>query len=495
MRDYSLKLLKKIFVVLILFLTPIYSQVDSTRIGRNITYKNRYIEAQKYFKQFKGNKNLYWGEGIVKIENGDVGEALSKAKTMALNDLSRKIKVKIKTKIQSTVISATKAGQETIDDKINIQTDTYTDQLLNEVQYTDYEIDFPIRDHLAIMVYIDKNVYKTNVEKDIERKKSTIRNYIRNGEKKFTRRHYIEAIKDWLLATQFLNDFFNGLPIIDSLHSGAAPEEVHAYINDKISTFLSGIYLKETAGSIYYDVKGVLSVQPLIRVEYEDEYGEKYPIEDLIVKIDFIEGEGIARNKAVSNRNGEIKINIEEVNPEYRTTVMRVQIDKTQFKGIEAFPNISLEYLDINIKKMNTVALAVTFINAGSYSSPTQLTNQIQSELLQRGLQVVKCKIRSSEISERDINNVNKTNADYLIYVYLRSNNAAQVGGYENMYVANSSGALFIYKLPQGIILASEELQPAKGYGVNASGAGWNGYAKIKKHVIPKLKKLANQLR
>lgn len=491
---------KTLFMILMVSVfSNVYSQIDTSKTQRNITYKVRYLESEEYFKSFKNNSEIYFGEGIAQIVNGDIGEAINKAKIKARDNLARNIKVRVKSSVEFILSSKMKTGSsnltEDIDESINIQTETYTDQLLTEVNQSDYKIDYPTRNNVTIIFYISKSLYKSTVDKDIEGKKRLIRNHIHNGTKKFNGKHFVDAIKDWLLANEFLNAFFHGLPIQDDIDGTGLPKEVNAYINDKITSFFSGVNLKEVSGKLHYDVKGQLNVVPSIYVEYEDDYGKGFPIEDLPMKIDFIEGEGELRKKVISNQNGQAKLNIKNVNSEFKEAVVRINIDASAFPGIENFSNLSLAYLDIDMKKMKTVALAVSFINGGTYSSPDQLKNALQSELLSRGLQVVKTKITKRNVSENDIEVVNRTNADYLIYVYIQSSTASKVGGYDNMYLSNSSGSLFIYQLPQGNIISSRELSSAKGYGVNASGAGWNGYAKIKEQVFTGIKSMAEELK
>ena len=201
------------------------------------------------------------------------------------------------------------------------------------------------------------------------------------------------------------------------------------------------------------------------------------------------------RRKVITGVYGQAKLNIKTLNPKYKNIILRITIDDGSFPGINDFHNLSLPYIDVNIKKMKTVALAVSFNNGGNISSPDQLKNRIQSELLSQELQILPIKMNHKVVTNTDIEIINNTHADYLVYIYLHANKGKRVGGYNNMYISTGSGTLYIYQLPQGNIVASRELTPVKGYGVSASGAGWNGYSKLKVQVTPGIKSLAVELK
>ena len=490
--------------LLILFLfggiTQSYSQIEDTSSAqRNVTYKLRYLESEAYFNSFKENSNIYFGEGIAKIENGDIGEAINKAKTNARDNLARNIKVKVRSTVKLIVSSKNRASDpmtnEQIDESIDINTETYTDQLLTEVKQSEYKIDYPMRNHVTIIFYIEKSIYKSIVDKDIEGKKALIRNSIHNGNKKFKAKHYVEAVHDWLFANESLQNFFQGLPIQDDIDGTGMPKEVNSYINDKITFFFSSVDLKEVSGKLFYDVRGQLNESPIVYAEFENDYGDRSAVENLPLKIDFIEGDGNVRRKIITSPYGQAKLNVKNVDSKYRDAIIRITIDKDAFSGIDAFHNLTLPYLDIYMKKMKTVALAVSYDNNGKFSSPDQLKNSIQSELLSRGLQIVPVKIMNKVVSDADIENVKKSRADYLLYIYVHSDKGSTVGGYNNMYLSKSSGTLYIYQLPQGNIVASRELNPVKGFGVTASGAGWNGYSKLKNQIFLGIKDMAAELK
>jgi len=493
--------LTSIFLVVVIFAFYSNSKAQETDSNeqRRITYKARYLESEKYFNRFKNDSSIYFGEGFAKIENDDMGEAINKAKTNARDNLARNIKVVVKSTVNLLMSSKSKSENhqtsEQINESIDIQTKTYTEQLLTEVKQTEFKIDYPTRNHVTIIYYIGKNDYHSIVEKDIEGKKKFIRESILNGNKKYNTKHYPEAIKDWLFANESLVNFFQGLPIQDDIDGTGLPQEVNAYINDKITTFFSSVKLKEMSENLLYDVRGQLNNTPIIYAEYEDEYGNVSGIEDLPLKINFIEGTGKVRKKIVTGIYGQAKVGVSEINSNSKNIIIRISIDSDAFPGINRFQNLLLPYLDISMNKMKTVALAVTFNNGGNFSTPDQLKNSIQSELLNNGLQVVPFDFTKKNVSDSDFGIINSTNADYFIYAYIQSNKGSKVGGYDNMFISSSSGTLYIYQLPQGQLVSTKELSPVKGYGVSASSAGWNGYSKLSSQVSKGIETAAESLK
>ncbi|MEA3458348.1 MAG: hypothetical protein U9R21_06675, partial [Candidatus Thermoplasmatota archaeon] len=67
---------------------------------------------------------------------------------------------------------------------------------------------------------------------------------------------------------------------------------------------------------------------------------------------------------------------------------------------------------------------------------------------------------------------------------------AQTVGGHQNMYVADCSVSVSLYRMPLGDIVATEPLPAEKGYGASANNAGLNGYSKVE----PQVRKIVEQM-
>jgi hypothetical protein len=458
----------------------------------------RYLEAEEYFKELSNNKDVYFGMGTAKIKNGDIGEAIPIAKKRAREDLAKSIKVKVTQTVENLISAktATEGGisREKIDENISIKSNSYTDQLLTDVSESKPFPDYPYPRSVSIFVSIKKSAYKNKVDKDINGKKMMIRNSINNGNREFKAKHYVEAIRDWVLANHYLYNFFNGLPIQDDIEGNNIIQNMNAYINGKVTGIFSSIHFVPLSGNLFYDVQGLVTVQPEILAQFIDESGSRNPISNLPLTVQFVDGSGDIPRKITTGIDGRTTVNIKKIDPNFNKAVIRITV-QSDLADLNDFPNLNLPFINIHLKKMSTLALAVFYNNNGKFVSSQEIYNKIQSKLLSSGQQIVSADLSKKQLSPIDFNIVNKTHANYLVFVFFKSENASTVGGYENMFISTSSGVLYLYKLPNKRLVFSKQLPSIKGYGVTAAGAGWDGYAKLSAKVLSALDNLTGAIK
>jgi len=490
---------KTIILILLIFnFFSVAKAQEKVLNNKNAQDSLKYIKTKQFIDSLRINKDVYFGLGTAKIDN-DIGEAFVKAKKNALDDLASQIKVIVRSSVQQMVTSTTEINnigfsekiEEIFENKIN----TYTDQVLTDVNESQYFIDYPDSGYITKAVYINKKTYKEKVSEDLKAKKNLIRTSINNGNIEFSGKHHLQAVNNWLNAKDKLNEFFSDLPLQDNLGENDNLQNVSEYINGKIGYFFSGLRLKDITGNTRYDAQGRLNKPIIIFAKYKDENGQEQAVSHLPLKVDFVQGEGNILKGITTGSYGQAQLHVSYINPANRNTTIRILVDTNKINGLNKFRNLLFPSVDVILKKTRTVAMAVFFNNNGQNFSPEELKNIIQSKLLKQGLAVEVVSFSSADVSNDDIQRVNQKHADYLFYVYLKTISCSTVGGYENMYVAPCTGTVFVYELPQGNLVASKQLQIIKGYGSSSSGAGMDGFNKLKNSILDTTQIMLEEIR
>lgn len=462
-------------------------------------------ENKKFIESKKNDPNVYWGEGVANIGN-DLGKAKIEANDRALEDLTKTIEVHVQSDITKTLsgisMQTGKIYSEHIEDKITQKTRIYTNQIIKDVNEKNYN-DYP-KDRLATcFVYILKSKYKEKVEKDLETKKMMIRTAIINGNKEFENKNYMPALNSWVNAYQYLDNFFGELPLRDDLNNDSNMVEVHSYINGKINKFLGNVRLSRLSSShpnegntkVFYDIRGKVNIQPSVYVQYENANAEKFPISQLPLSVEIVEGEGTITKNITTGNYGQAELRINYIEPKNKFSTIKVKIDIDKINGLNKFALPLLSSLTIDMVKEKSMALSVQFYNYEQIEKSPNLESKIKNLLMENGYSVVNILINGLNINEKDVKNAKKTNADYFLAINLSSGNTSKVGGYDNMYTANCSGIVSLYNLETGQIVATENIPPESGFGVSAQGAGWDAFGKQIKLAMDKTKNVIGRIK
>ncbi|MCK5822921.1 MAG: hypothetical protein KAG95_02895 [Bacteroidales bacterium] len=482
----------------------IFNFLSSTKAQKNnlnnqkIQHTVKYLKAKRYLDALRTNKDIYYGVGTTSIEN-DIGKAIITAKKLAKAEIASKIKSVVHSTVQLVVTSNSQEHGKTYSEEIkknfSQKIETYTDIVLSDINESEPFIDYPDSGYITTAVYINKSIYNEMVKKDMEAKKTMIKTMINIGDKKFAENNYLSAVNDWLDAKKKLSVFFNKLPLQDNLGENNNLQDVSAYLTGKITYFFSGLYLNDISGKIHYDSRGRLSKPVMINAKYQDEIQKMHPVTKLPLKADFIAGQGNILGGITTSTYGQTKINVTYIDPADKNSNIRITVDTSRIKGLSDFPNLLIPHIDILINKTRTVALSVCFNNNGNNLSPEDLKNNIQSNLLNQGLAIEPVSISTDVVNSDDIQRINQIHADYLFYVYIKTHDCSTFGGYKNMYVGQCTGTVFVYKLPQGNLVASQQLKNSEGYGSSASGAGWDAYSKLSDSILNTCQKMSGEIK
>lgn len=445
-------------------------------------------EAKNFIKTKKDDPNIYFGEGVANIGN-DLGKAKIEAKDRALADLTKTIESHVQSDISRTLtgisVQTGKMFTDEIEEKIVQKTKIYTNQIVKDVNEKDYT-DYPDNGYITYFVYISKSKYKEKVERDLDTKKMMIRTAILNGNKEFENRNFMSALNDWVNADTYLDNFFGDLPLRDDLNNDSSMVEVHAYIDGRISSFFGSSHLSRLSASrpdgdkakIFYDTFGNVNMQPSVYAQYESATGKKYPITQLPLKAEILEGEGKITEKIITGTYGQTELRINYIDPKNKFSTIKVDIDTDVINGLKKFSLPPLSSLTIKMLKEKSVALSVIFYNNSQPEKSPDLENRIKTLILDNGYSVVNFSIPGQSVDNKDVEKAKQTNADYLLVVNLATGGISQVGGYDNMYSANCSGSISLYNLQTGHVVATQNVPAESGFGVSAQGAGWDAFGK-----------------
>lgn len=464
--------------------------------SEEIKQEIQYNEAKDFIDTKKDNLDIYWGEGIANIGD-DLGNARIESKDRALKDLSEKIEVHVESDFHRVLtgssVQTAKKYNETIIDDIIQRIKTYTNQVITSVQEKSF-IDYPQKGVITYFVYIARSAYKERVQKDLDAKKMMIRNTIQNGNNEFDARNYLSAINNWISAKDYLSDFFGQLPLQDDLDNDTKMEEVNAYLYGKINNFFGNIRLTLLNDDFFYDAQGEISQRPVIYAQYIDNKGNKFSISKLPLKTEFVNGSGKIIGEVITGSYGEVELPITYINPTNKISSIRVGIDKDRITGLESFSLPPIPSVSLEMNKVKTVVMSVTFHNGSQLTEPDEIKNNVNSILLNKGFSVISILIKGNDVNHNDIEKARNTNADYLLFINAKTGSSSTVGGYENMYTTTCSGVVSLYKLPQGNVISSENIPGETGFGVSAEIAGWDAFGKLKDIILSKARSIIESI-
>jgi len=468
--------------------TPVEEESDLTYEER-AAYKTtpEYIEAESYLNQMRDDTTIYFGEGIVEI-GGDIAEARKNARRAALEELSGQIEIAVRSDMELIIAGRSTVGKGEVSDEvreiINARTETYTSQVLNNVQGNKQFIDYPMPGYVTFFVYIDKAEYEEKVKKDLQAKRNMVREMIRAGDREMVNNSFNAALRNWLEAKNNLIVFFGSLPVEGDIDGDGINEEFSACLQERVGRMMGNMRMTVSDGEFLYDSSGRLNMFPVIYLNYRTPEDRDVPVANFPVKVSFIEGYGRVPGNLRTGAYGQLELALEDIDSSRKITRLAVEVDGSAFDGLRNFSIPLLPSVELSCHKLKTVAVSFGFSNAGSVSSPREMKGAITSKVLGKDLSVTEASITRRTPTESDFQTVQRLNADYLILVFLETAAAETVGGYDNMFNINAGGVVSVYSMPLGEMIFSEVVPPQKGFGTSADNAGWDAYGRMKKNVL-----------
>ncbi len=501
MKKIKFSIVFTVAIILWAFCIPFQSLAQDTVVPVKLRLKEtpEYQRAQRYIDSIRSNHNDYIGIGSVKIGN-DIAKANYSAKNQARSDLASKIKFTIQSTVRQVITNSAshngKRYSEQIEKSFQEKTNLYTEQTLSDVETGPFFKNYPDSGYVTVVMYLNKKSYLEKIKKDLEAKKTVIRTEINLANNRYATGHYLQAVTDWIKASNKLNELFHGAPMQDKLGSNSVTQDVASYINGRLAFFFDGLLLENSlSGKAYYDAKGRLNKSILIYAKFKDENGREHPVPYLPLKTYFVEGTGNVVQGITTGEYGETQLRVNYINPANKRALIRVTVDTARIKELSQFPNLIIPTVNVPVQKVPTLALALTFHNNRQVLSPFGLKNKIQSEILNRGMAVIKVDVSDAVVNDADIQRVNQSHAGYFLYVYVNTLNSGTVGGYKNVYIAHCTATLYLYELPQGNLVATRQLNTSEGYGGSASGAAWDAFHALSKNILSKIQGIMEEIK
>lgn len=454
------------------------------------------IKAKHFIDKMQNDTSVFFGFGTYVIGN-DYSKAMKKAKEQALGNLTEKIKVRvisdIKQNVMRTAEKNTNKFSEVIQENLKENTNTYTDQILQGVNDRTFE-NYPDSGSITVAAWLKKSDYRKGVNDALRTKKTAVRTAIDNGNNEFSKQHYLQAVSDWIQAKNTMHMLFNKIPLQDNLGKNGKFVDVGSWIDGKIASFFNGISFQNINENINYDAKGHLNKPITVAAKYKDEMGEEHPVINLPLKVNFADGkEGIVPGLTTGNY-GVAKFNVPGINTQNKTTSIYITVDSSRISDLSAY-QVVLPSIKIQIKKLLTLAFAVTFRNDGQYLIPTDVKNKVQSTILNQGLAVEQVSVRSSAISGDILQRIEQLHPDYFLFVFVDSNGASTVGGYKNIYMSTCSATISLFELPQGNMVGVKQISGAQGFGTTESGAEWDSFSKIASKIMDGTEEMIGEIK
>ncbi|MFH1956902.1 MAG: hypothetical protein ABIJ15_00310 [bacterium] len=467
-------MLYKIFLSMVILLITVSPTAAVWPFKKGVDKeKIRVQEIKKEIKEVKKNPEIYFGEAFAEVKkfDGDLWKTTEEARKRARQQLNEYIKIRVDTSLRQ-VLSMGKDGYKK---EIEDITELYADKVLEEIEYQDYP-DYPKKGLVTVIAVVSKEKYKQTVLKELENKKAKIITHLRAGLKAYKSKLITQALHNFIQAQMWYEEFFHQVPLNMDIDNDGKTEELGALIDVYLSSMLKSIKFSRGEKRYTYGLDGRIIKKPQISVYFEEEEKE-IPVSRLPLTAKFVRGEGnISDLKLITGDYGEAVIPVDYINSEMGEAVIQIDIDLK-------LSNMVAPFYRINLEKRKGAVYSVVFIREGEVSRPTSIRDSLKSLLSRYGYDMEEIRASKSEPSELDIENAVQTNADYYIFVSIKSIGGKQVADYD-MYKTQVKSKISVFNLTENRLLSSVEGPSAEGFGSSKDAAASNGLEKIKTELI-----------
>ena len=454
-------------------------------LNAEIRERFKIAEIEKEIRAYKENSDFYWGEGWADINN-EYSLARQKAKENAMTELSRAIQVRVSSDmirvISNVSVTDKKRYSEYEQEILEQKSRLYTDIILSNIRFEKFYDDYPRKGVITAIVNKSVEEYQQQVTNELNNNKAMISDVLRAADREYRAGRFLNAYQNWIKALEIKENIFGKLPLMLDIESNGQEQNAHTYIEQRIVSLFSAISLSLIDEQrISYDIQGNLTKRPVVVATYTDRMKRNQSVSGLPLKISVIEGKADLVSELKTGQYGHSEIFINYIDASHSTTTINVSVDFKEIKEIENFVSTPVSFT-LSMEKIKTIAISVSWVNENRISYPTNLLNDLKTQILNRGFAVIELKYTKEDLHPDDVQDIIKSNADYFLNVYL-SSTAQAVGGFQNMFNGECQASIKLYKLPLANIVASESLPIAKGYGSSSTNAGLNAFNAMQANV------------
>ncbi len=472
-------------------------RLEKQAMDREKEERLRIDKIAKEIQAIQDDRDFYFGIGTADIKN-EYSLARQKAKEQAMQELAKSIKIEVRSDMKKTLsnisIDNGKTYTEQQIETIEQQSNLYTDLVLNNIRFEEVYDDYPRKGVITTVVKKSVQEYDEKVKKQLRDNKQMINEFIQTANLEFLNGKYLNAIQNWQMAQTLSQSIFGGLPLFIDIDEDGFDEEINAYLNQRISSFFANIILEKNENSkICYDAQGSIDKKLSISAYYQDKTGKKTGIANLPLLITIIEGKAKIRNEVETGQYGQVEFLIDEIDASYSKTIVKFEVDVEKIKKEGKFVAIASS-LTFTMEKMQTVGISISVSKNSQFSNTSNLMQTIKSSILYNGFSVVEINFNKKNLGPTDIETINKHNPDYFLNIYFDLTDGKTVGGYSNMFNAECSANISIYKMPTGNLKDSQSFNSEKGFGASAQNAQLNAFGKIVSMIEQKIQTILGKI-
>lgn len=446
--------------------------------AERIRLKAMRAEAKQFIAEKRGDKAFYIGEGTANIGE-DLGRGKLEAKNRAREELARQIRVKVESDFKMITEKRGVGSSEAVQKEIVQRLETYTSQVLINVQESEFFIDYPTTGNVTVLVFIPREEYEVKVKEDLNQKKNMVVEAVKQAEKAFKNREYVRALKQFLEAGEMQRAFFGRVPVYAEIDGDGLRDELSNYVTFRVAGITSHIQLTLLNDTFLYDPKGHLEREPRILAQYLDGTGSKEPVTSLPLIASFAEGTGHI-GACVTGIYGQTELPVHHVDPRLKTSVLQVIPDLATLGNFSAFDLPPMRPLKVDLTRKRAVALLVRCKGRTKGVNVTGLADAVTSLLLERQFTVVSVARDHSAAAV----SADSLNADFLLSVEIDPSGGGTVGSYANMHTARCAAGLSLYTLPTKSLTRKETLSSQDGFGITAESAAWDAFGKSRGGIL-----------
>lgn len=393
-------------------------------------------KVDAHIKEIKGDRCNYWGDALVRIEDSKLDQAKSSAETRAREGLAQSIRVRVKsTFYDHTKLKRTEEGSRAkhegmirseecykLDEEVSSKAETYTDVLLPEVRVESFLGDYRPGFCYAI-AYVSKATYKEEVDKRIQEEMKVVRGPIVEGLKALRHHRHSTALRQFLSAHRRMAKLFRNMTFYHDLDNDGKDDDVGAFVNAQIRSLLTQLHIEPALDTIDYDVKGGLLAAPVVRVLCVPDQPEPRPVPKILLRATVQPTSGQLESEFLETKaDGTAAIKLRCLDGNVRTATLLVEL------GEDLPDEFTRPFCTITLRRLPVVCLGVAGDGAVASTSQHEVRNRIRMIMGENRLEVLDFSLQESRITETDVSNATRRNADYLFAVTLCGNTGEDAG-------------------------------------------------------------------
>jgi hypothetical protein len=324
---------------------------------------------------------------------------------------------------------------------------------------------------------------------DLGLKKEKVTEFIKAAATSLAQKNVASAIRNYSAARELISRFFEGMPVTAALNGRDI--ELGAHVDSRLEELLAGLTLTPLKESVKYTAEGKPRGVVAVGADWKTEHGV-VPAAQLPLDIGFSKGNGrLGHSAVVTDSLGKAEIPLEWVDPAATTAALEVTLDSQLTARLPA--QMAKPSCTIALSRGKSVSFLIRVRLDGAAAAPEGLERGLREALRDSGFDAVKLAAVPQDEGTDLLQRAQKAHADYLLVLDLSAQTRHEAD--LNIYSAQAQGSADMRDLADRGEVFNAAGPAAKGFGSDASGAGWDALEKAAKELMPQVRKKIEAVR